>query len=690
LFLPYPGISYGGFKVVHSGGNISGAPNFTDFRMRPAYSSGVGSGGDVNVIRFNNTYPKNFPDVILVPSGGFAAIGPVPSPAAQFTVSGSSTTSVPTALFKAGVASPAGAILDAQQSDGTSVLYVSGSSSSNYVTAYGVSQTTPSNTNGIFRVLSSATNALIMGALTNSPFATYIQSGGGNQYPLSLNPLGGSVGIGTTSPSSRFYITGSSTPSESVAIIRGGAASPTGPSYVLDVQRHTGTSVLLVSGSGNVGIGAAPITFPLHVFKGGTTAPQISAEGTSGASGVAGYNFKIDSTDLWQVITDNNASNGFYLQYNNSTSARYLSVSTVGNIGIGTTIPNSNAGYTTLTVGSTSTGGRIDFNQGASAVGSIYNDSSALYVQGNSSEVLVLGANASEAMRINTSSNVGIGTATYTARLFVSGTSTASTPTIIVREGVANPTGGVGVLNVQNSAGTSILFVTGSGRVGVGTITPQAAFHVVNGTVPNAANLYIGYVGSNNYYDANTHFYRDGSGNTRLTIGSTGNTSPGSDNTQDLGSATLRWANVFANNIVASGSLGPAYTTATSTSGDTAIYDTISVTLDAAVYELMIMGNPNLGGSGNYMDVIYGKIIIGTGWNGSAATNYIQFVRESPDPRALYPSGGGPLTADVVYFQSSAERTNVASGSAATVRVKVSGYVNNTGYNTTVRLKRLM
>ena len=124
---------------------------------------------------------------------------------------------------------------------------------------------------------------------------------------------------------------------------------------------------------------------------------------------------------------------------------------------------------------------------------------------------------------------------------------------MVVREGVVSPSGGVGTFDVQNSAGTSILFVTGSGRVGIGTIAPQAAFHVVNGTVPNTANLYVGYAGSNNYFDANTQYFRDGSGNTRLTINSTGNVTPGSDNTQNLGSAALRWANIYAANM--SGSL---------------------------------------------------------------------------------------------------------------------------------------
>lgn len=473
-----------------------------------------------------------------------------------------------------------------------------------------------------------------------------------SQSPTSLTTTqrlfinsGGYVGVGTVTPLARFYITGSSTASDTTFLVREGVTSPVGSANILNVQNSSGTSILMVSGSGKVGIGAAPAySSPLYVF-GNNSFPQITAAGSSGISpnGTSGYNLKIDSTDLWQLITDNNASNFFFLQYNNTSLGRYLSVSTTGNVGIGTTIPNSNSGYTTLTLASSTTGGRTDYNQSSTAVGSIYNDSSALYVQGNASKILVLGTNASEKVRIDTSGNVGIGTATpaalltvsgtivtkystglesyiaagtysagaagfypiyntqsatgglfgandtvikyaaagnnfvllhgttvvmtanssesvgigsttsISARFQVSGSSTSSTPTMIVREGVVSPTAGVGVFDVQNSAGTSILFVTGSQRVGIGTTAPQAAFHVVNGSVPNAANLYVGYVGSNNYYDANQHYYRDGSGNTRLTISSGGNVAPGSDNTQDLGSTALRWRNVYAASV--SGSL---------------------------------------------------------------------------------------------------------------------------------------
>jgi hypothetical protein len=219
-------------------------------------------------------------------------------------------------------------------------------------------------------------------------------------------------------------------------------------------------------------------------------------------------------------------------------------------------------------------------------------------------------ASAVTRLAINDVGNVGVGsTTTISARLQVSGSETASVPTMVVREGVVSPTGGIGIFDVQNSSGTSTFFVTGSGRVGVGTNAPQAAFHVVNGTVPNAANLYIGYAGSNNYYDANAHYYRDGSGNLRTTINSSGIT-PGTNGTQDLGSSSFRWRNIYANAI--SGSLtklndGSSYLIAgnniTITTGSNG-----SVTIDAAV-----AGGVTGAGTTNYVTKWTGTSTIGNG-----------------------------------------------------------------------------
>jgi hypothetical protein len=74
---------------------------------------------------------------------------------------------------------------------------------------YGTSTVGASAATGIIKILGSSTNALIFGTLSNSPYACYIQSGGTDYYPLSLNPLGGRVGIATTNPTYTLHVVGS-------------------------------------------------------------------------------------------------------------------------------------------------------------------------------------------------------------------------------------------------------------------------------------------------------------------------------------------------------------------------------------------------------------------------------------------------------------------------------------------------
>ena len=129
----------------------------------------------------------------------------------------------------------------------------------------------------------------------------------------------------------------------------------------------------------------------------------------------------------------------------------------------------------------------------------------------------------------------------------------------------------------------------------------------------------------------------------------------------------------------------------TTTSGQSAIFDTFTSTGTGEVYEVVIKGNPNAGESSNYQDIIYGKIIVGTGKTGSVATTFINYVQESPDPRLLYSSGGSSLTASVYFNSASVDVTQKDVGHSALIRVVVGSYaVGYVGNNTTVRLKQIL
>lgn len=118
-----------------------------------------------------------------------------------------------------------------------------------------------------------------------------------------------------------------------------------------------------------------------------------------------------------------------------------------------------------------------------------------------------------EKFRVNDSGNVGIGTTGPGSRLEIKGATADNTAS---------------ALNVTNSNGTSLLFAENDGYVGVRASTPDSYLQVGYGL---AAGLRVGYAGSSqNYYDANTHTFRSGTGTNWLTITSgnvgIGTTSP--------------------------------------------------------------------------------------------------------------------------------------------------------------------
>jgi hypothetical protein len=129
--------------------------------------------------------------------------------------------------------------------------------------------------------------------------------------------------------------------------------------------------------------------------------------------------------------------------------------------------------------------------------------------------------------------NVGIGTNSFSGRFYISGSSSASQPTLVIKGGAPSPTTNAGLLDVQNSAGTSVLFVTGTlatigGRVGIGTNRPSALLHVSGTYAGSSHGIKIGepniFGVATNTYTSLQHTFYGGDGSTlRLTLDSNGN-----------------------------------------------------------------------------------------------------------------------------------------------------------------------
>jgi hypothetical protein len=313
----------------------------------------------------------------------------------------------------------------------------------------------------------------------------------------------GNLGIGTASPSTRFDVLGVFRLQQSANAVDvlgksdstgglnlfGGSAFNTGAGVLIDGQSSASANTIRftrgafsesmrIDASGNVGIG--------------TTSPATKLVVSDATNG---FEFIPGSTAILQTVS---RPGGAYIDFNlkardfivtaNNTEA--MRVTNAGNVGIGTSSPGAkldvSAGNIFLTQDY-----EIQWKAGAATRAAI---------RGTSADTLNfytrMGGTITEAMRINSSGNVGIGTSSPGARLDVA---TASGDCIIrvgngtsqARFAVDNDgpyiyplTSGDASLRVFTPVGSEAMRIDSSGFVGIGTSSPAAPLNI---TKDNAA-----------------------------------------------------------------------------------------------------------------------------------------------------------------------------------------------------------
>lgn len=213
---------------------------------------------------------------------------------------------------------------------------------------------------GLLRLQTFTSNEVQIGAYPTSPFAAWIQTkqnnNSGASFPLALNPLGGSVGIGTNSPSEPLHINGASpsillennaessvykayidvnySPTNTFAI-RAGQTSPTflswdntaagalklngvagnGGAYPI-VFQTAGTERARIDSSGNLLVGTTSDPFGVNVDK-----FSAVTSGTGKSSG----GFKNDdptfaTLNLWNASTSSNSTFVYFATETSNTA----------------------------------------------------------------------------------------------------------------------------------------------------------------------------------------------------------------------------------------------------------------------------------------------------------------------------------------------------------------------------------
>jgi hypothetical protein len=424
------------------------------------------------------------------------------------------------------------------------------------------------NPNAVLNLGTSLTDNILMGRTDIGGFYTAISSQGGE----TMRVANGSVGIGTTSPYARLSVSGSTaTTTMALRPASGQTAN------ILDIYSTSGTLSSVINSAGNVGIGTTNPTRKLEIYgssAGSTIAGlKLKNEGGSVDTAVA-IDFDFFSTDsvgarISGVRT--NAGNfqsalAFYTNTGSSgsTITEKMRITGDGNVGIGTTSPG-----TTLTVqgagvgvinmgqmsGSTQFSG-IAFSQNTSSVVtsanySLLGEGTNTYLNRPTGGSIFFRQNNTNEMVLSSGGNLGIATTTPGAKLGVTGN--------------ALFTGNVfsfGGYSLRSSDG----FATGYGNtwsvdstnynsVLQGTMAGGSDYWKLSGTATGDAGVFEIASGDNGTEPITFVQYNGLTGTERMRISSTGNVGVGT---------STPWAKLAVNGNA--GQTGPIFAVATTSS----------------------------------------------------------------------------------------------------------------------------
>ncbi len=402
---------------------------------------------------------------------------------------------------------PSGQAIQFREANTNQIVFTTGGN-------VGIGTQTIGSGNGISVYRGSATNAFISSAgNANTPGSTdavFGQDSNSNMYVwnrangpalFATNNIervridtSGNVGVGTTTITAKLTLSSSSPNSIDVQMNRNFAIANnmTGSINFVPVP-SVGTR-----GTHDYGSIVVKGNSPSGVNDGGSGVFELKVGGASSANSdlgvfmraeaISGATFGPDMVSIYSRSTRGLVVSGSSALVGIGTSTPGYTLDVNGDINLASTKILRVAGVAVLNTQG-STGQDIYINARVLGNNNASSNQDGMFINYNStgttSAHLRLYANGTnERMRIAAGTGGVIisdlpGNVSTNARLFVSGSNTASYPTMVVREGVVSPTGGVLAFEVEKSSGATIFAVSGSGNVGIGTSNPTGVFEVV-------------------------------------------------------------------------------------------------------------------------------------------------------------------------------------------------------------------
>ncbi len=333
-----------------------------------------------------------------------------------------------------------------------------------------------------------------------------------------LNPavFDNSVGIGTASPSTQLHVVGNATVNNtsSNAVIN---LTSNSNSSILNFTNSSEGAVLRsdtyiridtngsnerirVLSDGKVGIGTTSPTAPLTVHgPNDSTLTSLLIAGVG--SGDPNITFNVAATD-WTIGVDNSVSDNFVIAngVNLATNPK-ISITTGGNVGIGTTAPAN-----LLHVLGNSANGEIKAERASGAVSLIQAQASLVRFGTTSNHNLQFFTNDTGRVTITNAGLVGIGTTSPTAKLHVDNTtggddikfetSTDHDLNFVLEAGTSNNQFSLRIpdevdrLEFMSDSNIRMTLLD-NGNFGIGTTSPTETLHV-NGNVKITGSIDVG------------------------------------------------------------------------------------------------------------------------------------------------------------------------------------------------------